>query len=364
MTAKLFECQMCHSRYCAPKQLWKFVFINQTHYFCFVPFFRIMWTSKLSIAAAIAFLLSSAVASANGPVFLFDHLVPGTFLTNESTVARTEVNIDINDGVVYYVDGEYLMELANVAELDTLYAEGRKFVIRNDRVCEVLPKEYGEILVNWKRTDPESSANENTYCLRFEGQEYELGKVADLYAQFPHKASDIKRFVRSYGLTMKTVRESEKIFDYICTGALPVFTDNDLLGHWCLDMDYNKTPHRVIHFIDGERAVVYMETSSANRFHGIPGLEIPGFSGLFYCPQDNTEFSYTVKDGIVRIANGMTFEITKKGLLKDVGGIVFKKLEQRHFAEVIPPVNANYANPEASSPIPIGGLIVAPEGYR
>ena len=320
--------------------------------------------SKNTIVAAMAFLLSSALASANEPVLLFDHFVRGTFLTNDDAVARAEVNIDINNGVVYYIDGENLMELTNIAALDTLYAEGRKFVFRNDRVCEVLPKEYGEILVNWKRSDPESTANENTYYLRFEGQEYEAAKIADLYAQFPDKASDIKRFVRSYGLTMKTVKESEKIFDYICTGALPVFTNEDLLGYWCLDMDYNKTPRSVIHFIDGERAVVYMETGSSNRFHGIPGLVIPGFTGLFYCPQENTEFRYTLKDGKVWIYNGMTFRITKKGFLKLDGGILFRKFEQRHFAEVIPPVTSHYANPEASSPIPIGGLNVAPEGYR
>lgn len=312
----------------------------------------------------MAFLLSSVLASANEPVLLFDHFVRGTFLTSNDAVARTDVNIDINNGVVYYIDGENLMELTNIAELDTLYAEGRKFVFRNDRVCEILTKEYGEILVDWKKSDPETSANENTYCLRFNGQEYEAGKIADLYALFPDKASDIKRFVRNYGLTMKTVRESEKIFDYICTGAFPAFTDEDLSGYWCLDMDYNNIPHRVIHFIDGERVVVYMETSSANHFHGTPGLAIPGFTGLFYCPQDNTEFRYSVKDGKVRIYNGMTFRITKKGLLKLDGGILFRKFEQRHFAEMIPPVTVNYANPEPSSPIPIGGLTVAPEGYR
>ena len=325
----------------------------------------IMCTGKITIVAAIAFLLPSAVASANEPVLLFDHFVRGTFLTNDSTTARTEVNIDINNGVVYYVDGENVMELTNIAELDTLYAEGRKFVFRNDRVCEIVPKEYGEILVNWKRTDPESSENENAYCLRFEGREYEVGKIADLYAQFPDKASDIKRFVANYGLTMKTVKESEKIFDYICTGALPVFTDEDLLGYWCIEYEYNRIPHRVVHFIDGERAVVYNETSTANRFHGMLGLEVPGFVGLFYCPQDNTEFHYTIKDDIVRIYNGMTFKITNKGLLNlDNGGVYFKKFEQRYFAEVIPPITANYANPEAGSPIPVNGLTVSPEGHR
>lgn len=320
---------------------------------------------KITIVAMMAFLLSSTLASAKGPVFLFGQFVRGAFLTKDNAVARTDVNIDINNGVVYYVDGEKVMELANTAELDTLYAENRKFVFRNDRICEILPKEYGEILVCWKKTNPESLANENTYCLRFDGREYEAGKIADLYAQFPDKASDIKRFVHSYGLTMKTVKESEAIFNYICTGTLPVFTDKDLIGYWCRDRDYNKIPHSVIHFIDGERAIVYKETSTVNRFHGIPGLEIPGFTGLFYCPQDNTVFSYTIKDGIVRISNGMNFEITKNSLLKlNSVGILFRKLEQRHFTEVIPPITTNYANPEASSPIPVGGLYVEPEGYR
>lgn len=255
-----------------------------------------MPTKRITIVAAMAFLLSSAVASADGPVFLFDQFVRGTFLTNDRAIVRTEVNIDINNGVVYYVYGENVMELTNTAEVDTLYAEGRKFVFRNDRVRE--------ILANWSETEP------------------------------------------------------------VCAGTRSTFTDEDLLGYWCLENEYNRIPHRVIHFINGERAVVYMETSSVNRFHGILGLEIPGFTGLFYCPQDNTEFRYTVKDGIVRIFNGMTFKITKKGLLRDSGGILFKKFEQRRFAEVIPPITTDYANPKASSPIPIDGLNVRPEGYR
>ena len=257
----------------------------------------IMPTKRITIVAAMAFLLSSAVASADGPVFLFDQFVRGTFLTNDRAIVRTEVNIDINNGVVYYVYGENVMELTNTAEVDTLYAEGRKFVFRNDRVRE--------ILANWSETEP------------------------------------------------------------VCAGTRSTFTDEDLVGYWCCENEYNRVPHKIVHFIDGKRAAVYLETSSANLFHGIPGLEIPGFTGLFYCPQDNTELRYTVKDGIVKIYGGMTFKITRKGLLMlDCGGVYYKKFERRHFAEEIPPITPNYANPEPSSPIPVGGLYVSPEGYR
>ena len=58
---------------------------------------KVMCTGKIIIVTAMTLLLSSATASANEPVFLFDHFVRGTFLTDDSAMTRTEVNIDIDD---------------------------------------------------------------------------------------------------------------------------------------------------------------------------------------------------------------------------------------------------------------------------
>ena len=138
-----------------------------------------------------------------------------------------------------------------------------------------------------------------------------------------------------------------------------VLTTEDLVGYWCLDKEYNRVPHCVIHFVDDNSAIVYKETGVQNLFHGVVGLEIPGFNGLFYCPQDDSIYGYTFTDGTVRISNGMTLKTTKKGYLKlEATGIVFRKFDQRTFAEEIPQVDDNRGNPETGYWGPVPGLMV------
>ena len=117
--------------------------------------------------------------------------------------------------------------------------------------------------------------------------------------------------------------------------------------------------------MDDKTAIVYKETGVQNLLHVVVGLEIPGFNGLFYCPQDDSIFGYTFTDGTVRISNGMTLKTTKKGFLKlEATGIVFRKFDQRTFAEEILPVDDNRGNPETDYWRPVPGLMVGDRNPR
>ena len=147
--------------------------------------------------------------------------------------------------------------------------------------------------------------------------------------------------------------------------ASKILTTEDLAGYWCLDKEYNRIPHCVLHFVDDKTAIVYKETGVQNLFHGVVGLEIPGFNGLFYCPQDDSIFGYTFTDGTVRISNGMTLKVTKKGFLKlEATGLVFRKFDQRTFAEEILPVDDNRGNPKTDYWGPVPGLMVGDRNPR
>ena len=293
-------------------------------------------------------ILSSAGVLAQEPAFLFEDFTPATIKIKDGTVCEVSVNLDANSQKLYYIDGDNVMEMTNISELDTLYADNRKFVMKNNSICEYIPKEYGAIFIN-----------KNIYYLLCKGREYGISRLSDLYAQFPDKTSDIKHIVREYGLSLKQADEAEKIFDFACTGALPEFTAKDLIGYWCIDQEYNRVPHSIIHFIDGNTAVYYGETDVVNLFHGTIGLQIPGFSGLFYCPQDDSKYGYTLVDGTVSISNGMTFKITKKGHLKrESTSLLYRKFEQRYFAEILPPLNDRRGNPERTEWGPVPGLTV------
>lgn len=310
-------------------------------------------------------ILFSSVAIAGEPAFLFEDFTPATLTVKGKTVSGVSVNFDVNNQKLYYIDGEQVMEMTNCSEMDTMYVDGRRFVWHNELLCEYIPKEYGSIYVNWSLPDSGSDRNENVYFLKYDGREYEIRQLSDLYGQFPDKTSDIKHLVRDYGLTMDSVNDVVKILDFVCAGALPQFTWSDLVGYWCLEREYNDVPHRVIHFIDRKNVAVYMDTDVVNLFHGTVGLQIPGFSGLFYCPQENSVFGYTINDGKVCITNGMTFVITKKGRLKlESTSLIYRKFEQRYFAEVLPSLDARRGNPEASAWDPVPGLTVSDPNPR
>lgn len=299
-----------------------------------------------------------AVATSNrNPVFLFEDFTPSVIRIREKVVRGVMVNYDINNQKLYYVDGEHVMEMTNSRDLDTLYAADSRFVWKNGSLCEYIPEDYGSVYV--KREIRKFSDIENIYYLVCNDREYTVRYLSDLYEQFPEKASETKNMVREYGLSMADVDGACKIFRFVCSGTLPQFTYKDLIGYWCLDMEYNREPHRLIHFIDGSTAVIYSETGVVNLFHNTVGLQVPGFNGLFYCPQHNSTYGYSLTNEAVSISNGMTLKITKKGLLKVEGtSVLYRKFEQRTFSEVVPPLNSRYGNPERSEWNPVPGLSV------
>lgn len=216
---------------------------------------------KQSVFTFLLFLLLPMFLSAQEPIFLFGDYQPATFRMKRNITTKARINIDAKYQKIYFLQGEDVMELTNCEDIDTLFVDSRKFVWKNDCLCEYVKVPYGVIYVNWRirdsfvgkvgafgtttqqkvevmqvpginseysydsigkyedRTDVWTVKNENIYFLEYEGIEYKVHHYSELYRYFPRKAADIKRFFREHNYTMKSAEEARKIFDFICTGA-------------------------------------------------------------------------------------------------------------------------------------------------
>lgn len=217
---------------------------------------------KCFIGIAVLLLLSAAM-SAQEKIFLFDDFKPAVFLMKRHVKTTASFNFDAKGQGVYFIQNEEIMELTNASEIDTVYVDGRKFVWRNECLCEYIDAEYGEIYVNWRlrdsfvgkegafgtttqgkveviqvpginseyssdnigrfsdRTDVWTVKNENVYFLFFQGKEYRIRRQSDLTRAFPDKSKDIKRFLKEHNYTLNSAEQVKNTLDYICTGKEP-----------------------------------------------------------------------------------------------------------------------------------------------
>lgn len=333
---------------------------------------------KRYLLNSLALLLFTTALPAQEKIFLFDDFKPAVFLMKHNVRTRADFNFDTRGQGVYFVQDGTVMELTNTQDIDTVYADGRKFVWKNDCLCEYVPKEYGDVFINWKfrdsfvgkegafgtttqgkvevmqvpginseysadniglysdKTDVWSIKNENTYFFVWQGKEYKIHRPSDLTKAFPARGKEIKKFLKSHNYTLNNADQVFNTLAYICTGAEPGFSEKDLIGYWCWNSQYNDVPSHVLCFVDENTVVFYNETSTSRVFHEVVGIEVPGFTGLFYCPMDDQTFGYTFENGTVRCTNGKIYHFTPKGNLKAEGeSFYYQKFDRRNFAEVI-----------------------------
>ena len=211
---------------------------------------------KRSFLLILLFAISFG-AHSQEPIYLFPDYTEATFKIKPRIVTSGKINIDVKYQKIYYLQGEDVMEMTNCPMIDTLYVEGRKFVWRNDCLCEYVPRDYGVIYINWKlrdtpsgkigamgtvtqqkvevmqvpglnseysfnsagqysdKTDVWTVKNENTYFWVMNGFEYRIRRPSDLYRYFYKQEAAIKQFMRENNLTMKSAEEAEMIFKFI-----------------------------------------------------------------------------------------------------------------------------------------------------
>lgn len=212
---------------------------------------------KRSIWLVLLLALVCAGAHAQEPIYLFPDFTQATFKLKTHIKTSARINIDAKYQKIFFLQGDDVMEMTNGPLIDTLYVDGRKFVWRNDCLCEYVQRDYGDIYINWKlrdtpsgkigamgtvtqqkvevmqvpglnseysytstghfsdKTDVWTVKNENTYFWVMDGFEYRIRRPSDLYRYFYKKEDAIKQFMRHNNLTMKSAEEAEMIFKFI-----------------------------------------------------------------------------------------------------------------------------------------------------
>lgn len=177
-------------------------------------------------------------------IFLFPDFEEGHIQFINRSVADVRLNFDALSQTVYYYDGETLMELTNLNMVSRIEADGRTFVVHDDRLCEAIEREKGRVLVNWKFKNVNTGSvgalgattqskvealhsrsehsqemwqkkNDNTYYFSVGDREYCVKRLKDLYKAFPAQAAALKAFAKENELTMTNADDAFRMFDYL-----------------------------------------------------------------------------------------------------------------------------------------------------
>ena len=177
-------------------------------------------------------------------IFLFPDFEEGHIQFINRSVADVRLNFDALSQTVYYYDGETLMELTNLNMVSRIEADGRTFVVHDDRLCEAIEREKGRVLVNWKFKNVNTGSvgalgattqskvealhsrsehsqemwqkkNDNTYFFSVGDREYCVKRLKDLYKAFPAQAAALKAFDKENELTMTNADDAFRMFDYL-----------------------------------------------------------------------------------------------------------------------------------------------------
>ena len=197
---------------------------------------------KRFLAALSLFLLILPSLQAQKRSYLFPSFVEAHISFINRSEADVPLNFDALNQTLYYYDGDTLMELVNPELIREVLADGRRFVMRDGKFCEVIRRESGNVLVNGKfkhvnvgskgalgattqakvevlnaRSDDVDEIwtwkNENTYFFRVGEQYYSARRLKDLYKAFPAQASGLKAYARENKLMMTNAEEAFLLID-------------------------------------------------------------------------------------------------------------------------------------------------------
>lgn len=210
---------------------------------------------RLTILAAA--LMSSLCAFAQREVFLFPDFQKAHIVFYNNATSDVELNIDTYNQVIYYIQGEQLMQMTNMQSIGNLTVGDRRFVIHDGLLCEAVDVNGRPVLVNWKFKNVNKGSkgalgattqnkvevlwtnleagtvvpgegraaqqgdyvlevwqmkSDNTYFISVDGRDYRVKKLKDLYKAFPDVAPQLKAYAKENRLLMTSAEDSFKIF--------------------------------------------------------------------------------------------------------------------------------------------------------
>ncbi len=216
--------------------------------------------------SVLIFLLLVAFSSENvmaqrAQVFLEDNFLPSVVFLRPFSIVKAPMNYDAASRKMYYMDGERMMVLEGVENVDSVHLGARRFIRANERFLEVCQLEGGKVCIDWdiknvivgkrgaygQRTegnvqsvrlydfqqaagmsvgytpyDPQEAGandiyrlqNNNMYYVEIGGRVVKIRTLKQLLKAFPGKETEIRNHISQQNLDMKRAEDALKIIGY------------------------------------------------------------------------------------------------------------------------------------------------------
>lgn len=224
---------------------------------------------RLSLLSLL--LLCLSIIGARGQrIFLFDQFGESTVYMKNKTVTKSKMNYDANSGKVYFMQGEEMMELTNLMQIDSIHFGDKKFVVKGNDILENYSTPAGIVQIKWRinrvhdgyegafgtsqvpskklqlsgdfgmgtisgasggmyngsfgvndhqeggrNLDVWRNKSQNTYYFEKDGKSYAVSKMSQLQKAFPEKKKQIKEFAKEYDLNFNTAEKAVLLIAYV-----------------------------------------------------------------------------------------------------------------------------------------------------
>lgn len=214
---------------------------------------------RFLVISTVVILLSWS-AAAQQRYYLFPGFVTGHIEFYDHSHADVLLNFDALDQKILYLEGDNLMEMTNLPMVKVLQADDRVFVVKEGLLCEVLDRESGPVLVNWRfrkvnrgskgamglptqgkveamrispydlnavdatnadliqgtyLADVWKQENANIYFIGIGGNTCKLRSERDLYKKFPTQAPQLKQYVKEHHLSFYKLEDVLQMLDQL-----------------------------------------------------------------------------------------------------------------------------------------------------
>ena len=194
-------------------------------------------------------------------IYLFDDFYTGKIKFRNRSVTAAKLNYDAANKTLLYYQGDDLMELANVALVDTVIIQGRKLVPAEKGFYEVVSVDNGIVYIDWLLkdvnigskgafgtvtqgsvhnvqmtdfgnsteqytgyqqqdlhvTDVLKRKNDNTYCVKVDGKLQKMKSSKNVLKVFSDYKDEVKDFMDENKIDFKDVGDALNLMNF-CLG--------------------------------------------------------------------------------------------------------------------------------------------------
>lgn len=201
----------------------------------------LLWISVVNI---------NHIQSQSKRMMLFDDYVEGKVILKNRQEVATKLNYDTaNKKMMYLQNGEQMI-LINIAQVDSVYIDDRKFISLYGFFLEVVELKQGDIFIDWTIKDRYKGnrgaygqvtqnkvesintafwtnseyqnqsvevverENSNSYWFYKDDKPLKCKNINDLIKIFPERRKDILAFVKENGIDFKRVSDAVELLGY------------------------------------------------------------------------------------------------------------------------------------------------------